>query len=294
MQQNGLGSKIYELRKKKGVTQDELGKAVGVTMQAVSKWECGSTPDAELLPALADYLGVTIDTLFGRTNEIRKDIEKAIIYELRGLDPKERFKKAFRYCWGIQQGVSFAPSSYLKSYTLQNEKNIPEDLFFNEKIDSTELSVYSRITFGDGRTLMRMNEAGQYFFMMPFPKDGFSSLLLSAEEYEDIFKFLGQPNIMKTLMFLYGRAAIGVTAKLLVKYLSVSLETAEEVLELLYAKGFINRFKTETDDKLMISYMPHSNDLAAPILPFLYFTSEIMDRRVLTGLCTTDIDIPVL
>lgn len=39
MKKSALGTRIHSLRKEKGITQEELGKAIGVTSQAVSKWE---------------------------------------------------------------------------------------------------------------------------------------------------------------------------------------------------------------------------------------------------------------
>ena len=57
-----VGRQIAELRKRKGMTQNELGERIGVTPQAVSKWERGETlPDTAILPDLADVLETTID-----------------------------------------------------------------------------------------------------------------------------------------------------------------------------------------------------------------------------------------
>lgn len=57
-----VGEQIAVLRKAKGITQNELGERVGVSFQAVSKWERGETlPDITLLPDLAVILGTTID-----------------------------------------------------------------------------------------------------------------------------------------------------------------------------------------------------------------------------------------
>ena len=54
-------------RRKLGLTQEALAQRLGVTNQAVSKWESGqSCPDIALLPVLADLFGITIDELFGR------------------------------------------------------------------------------------------------------------------------------------------------------------------------------------------------------------------------------------
>jgi len=59
-----LGARIAEYRKEKGLKQDDLAEALGVSGQAVSKWENDiSCPDIMLLPALADKLGVTVDEL---------------------------------------------------------------------------------------------------------------------------------------------------------------------------------------------------------------------------------------
>ena len=59
-----LGSKISRLRREKGMTQEELGEKLGVSSQAVSKWENDvSCPDIMALPTLAAVLGVTVDAL---------------------------------------------------------------------------------------------------------------------------------------------------------------------------------------------------------------------------------------
>lgn len=61
-----LGKKISELRKEKSLTQEGLAEALGISPQAVSKWENDlSCPDIMLLPALASLFDVSIDELFG-------------------------------------------------------------------------------------------------------------------------------------------------------------------------------------------------------------------------------------
>ena len=57
-----VGKQIALLRKNKKLTQSELGERIGVSFQAVSKWERGETlPDVTLLPDLAKILETTID-----------------------------------------------------------------------------------------------------------------------------------------------------------------------------------------------------------------------------------------
>lgn len=75
---NSIGNTIKCLRKAMGVTQDEMARKLGVTYQAVSKWENDAAqPDIGLLPTLAAYFGVSIDELFG--------------YKLNVMTHKERF-----------------------------------------------------------------------------------------------------------------------------------------------------------------------------------------------------------
>lgn len=60
-----IGEKIKKLRKTKQISQESLANALGVTFQAVSKWETGTTaPDLALIPPLASFFGVSIDELF--------------------------------------------------------------------------------------------------------------------------------------------------------------------------------------------------------------------------------------
>lgn len=63
----GIGRKIAQFRKEKGITQEALAQVLNVTNQAVSKWESEQcSPDIQLLPELASFFGVSIDALFGR------------------------------------------------------------------------------------------------------------------------------------------------------------------------------------------------------------------------------------
>jgi len=62
-----LATNILKYRKKCGLSQDELAKKLGVTFQAVSKWETAkSAPDIAFLPIMADTFGCYIDELFSR------------------------------------------------------------------------------------------------------------------------------------------------------------------------------------------------------------------------------------
>ena len=68
-----IGENIRNYRKKNDLTQEAFADRLGVSCQSVSRWENGSFyPDLELIPAIAETLGVTVDTLFG-IPEIEKE-----------------------------------------------------------------------------------------------------------------------------------------------------------------------------------------------------------------------------
>lgn len=74
MNNQTFGERIAELRRKRSMTQESLAGIIGVSAQAVSKWENSATmPDILLLPLLADTLCVSIDALFGLPCKTREE-----------------------------------------------------------------------------------------------------------------------------------------------------------------------------------------------------------------------------
>ena len=75
-----LGEKIKTLRKQKNISQEVLAQYLGVTFQAVSKWENGTTmPDVATIPAIASFFGVSTDELFDfNLYETQKQVEAIV------------------------------------------------------------------------------------------------------------------------------------------------------------------------------------------------------------------------
>lgn len=83
-----IGKRIALLRKEKGLKQEELAEKLGVSGQAVSKWENDQTcPDISLLPQLASILGVTVDELLSGKQEMAPSVQ--ILPEDQRKDIKE-------------------------------------------------------------------------------------------------------------------------------------------------------------------------------------------------------------
>ena len=104
-----IGTNIKRLRQNKGITQEVLGEVLGISGQAISKWENASAlPDITILPKLADYFGISIDELIG--------------YKPDALTYKERFVKFMLGNGILQTGEFKLKSGQTKDYYLDTEK----------------------------------------------------------------------------------------------------------------------------------------------------------------------------
>lgn len=76
--QLNIGETIRQLRRRDGRTQQEMADMLGITPQAISRWEAGvAYPDIEIIPKIADYFDVSTDFLYGRApNEREIEIER--------------------------------------------------------------------------------------------------------------------------------------------------------------------------------------------------------------------------
>ncbi|MDR1689103.1 MAG: helix-turn-helix domain-containing protein [Clostridiales bacterium] len=108
-----IGAQIKSLRKKKDVTQDRLAEYLGVTPQAVSRWESEICyPDIEMLPPIADFFNVSLDDLAG-INQKRKEENINMYIEMANKE---------QCCGNFAQAVSIyreAVSQYPSSHKLQ-------------------------------------------------------------------------------------------------------------------------------------------------------------------------------
>lgn len=101
-----LSHRLAALRRKKGVTQEELAGILGVTNQAVSKWESGACcPDIQLLPPLAAYYGVTMDDLMGVSSADTFDSAYAGLKGYLHKPPEETFSAVYRLALLLHEGA---------------------------------------------------------------------------------------------------------------------------------------------------------------------------------------------
>lgn len=96
-----FGAIIKKLRTERGITQEELANKIGVSFQAVSKWETNATtPDISILPHLALFFGVTMDTLFSMDQDDYLEKISNMIRDEYSIST-ENFIWAERYLKGV-------------------------------------------------------------------------------------------------------------------------------------------------------------------------------------------------
>lgn len=113
-----IGFIIKRLRMENNVTQDTLANAVGVTPQAISRWESeGGYPDIELLPLLADFFSVSTDELLGYKLSEREEELEAIKREMERLSEVGTLEERISYArnalsrypfeWKIKENLAY-------------------------------------------------------------------------------------------------------------------------------------------------------------------------------------------
>ncbi len=241
-----IGKQIKKYRTAKGLTQEQLGELVGVTTQAVSKWERGGVPDAELLPTLSNVLGVSIDALFGM--EEQSD-PITLVRKLGRMSRDEAFQYAFDLCWAMILGVHVltpgASDEYLRAF-----------FNFNGVAINPECKPrFSNIYYDQGLLNSRTNSSFKHFFLMLEPKNGLRSQLSDLEGIQRIFAALADPDTLQILLYLYTRLNTPIAASLISKNTGFSVQKVDRHMEILCQAGCAKRTTIATSEGDIYSYM---------------------------------------
>ena len=245
--QESIGSNVKRLRKERQLTQEALGKKLGVTTQAVSKWECGGTPDAALLPALADALGVSIDALFGRSDEAKQDLRTLIGREVQRAEQPERFETAYKYAWTAILAAS--EENTLNDLVIGDAG--PGFRFRAENDKDFLMRLFDKTGYGIGS----MTADHRYLFAACRPDGGFGDTLGEKEPYRACFSLLSDPDILTVLFFLMKRRpGASVTAGVTAKKTGLSEKKAASALKRLSDAHVLEESEVETEDGTILSY----------------------------------------
>ena len=257
-----IGEQIKKYRVQKKYTQEKLGDIIGVTTQAVSKWERGGTPDAEVLPKLADALDVSIDALFGREDE---DMKKTITKKLSRMPGEEAFRFAFDFCWPILLGLTGAVD-FTEDFV---------DTFVSHASAKRERcpDYFAKALRDGGLVCARISNDFNHFFLMVQPEDkSVLSLFESEEAIRQVFALFADKKILKIIYYLYTLPFIPATATLISEKTGLELEEIERCMKTLCDKHIVHPQKIASVDGEINSYIIRYE---ANVLPMLCFADEI-------------------
>ncbi len=266
---NILSDSIAKFRKAAGMTQEELGRQVGVSTQAVSKWECGGMPDPSLLPPLSEALHVSIDALFGRGNEGAADTARLVADEIRSTPQAQRFQRIYALCWAMMQANIGSSGAFGRSVENIVQGLKPVDRVTGERPE-THIVVHKGAA---GVEEASIASDYQYYLLMPEPQAGFSSVLRDEKSYLTLFTLLSRPNRLRMLAFLERSAYASFTVDFAAKELSIPLEEAEEALEDLCRHNFLYRIMVGTGQGEQRAYRLRTG---LNLMPFFLFAGQIM------------------
>lgn len=260
-----IGEKISKYRKLKGFTQEQLGESVGVSGQAVSKWENGGVPDTYLLPTISKVLGVSIDSLFGvekkisdySQNEILDDLFEFCVKKIHCKDDRmDFFKFLFDTIWTLQ-------SAYFENESRPLLKDVVEKNRGNSQITS-------QIINDDGTTYLSLVENFPFFSAVCDTPE-ISKKLLSEKNFSEFFSLLASEDGMKAILFTQSATETSqYTADMIAKKIGITQESFLEIEPLLVKYGLLNEDSLTLDDSIIKVYHKWSNPEIRPLLMMAY------------------------
>ena len=264
---NVLSERIAELRRARGLTQEQLGQLAGVSAQAVSKWEKGGAPDVELLPALADRLGVTIDVLFGREGGEAGDIHQTAARWLRAVPKERRFDQICRLFWTLSKHM-------LDDVNIPDIGYLARAVIMEEYPEMAHHWAMSRVRLEPGLMLSLHAEDLSFATVWPEPEDGYDAHFAPMDKYRALFSVLARPGCLEVLEYLYSRPHRHYVPETAAHALSLPVEEVRELMDGLLELKILQKTELELVDGLTNAYSRREED--STLVPFLYMARCMM------------------
>ena len=193
----GFAESLQTLRKEAKITQEQLASHLGVSAQAVSKWENGSYPDGDLLPRIADYFGVSIDYLYGREGR-RPELEQQIVNECAKI-------------WAEVQSYNEGEKAFteklhrsLWAFQIASWKNVSE-YWERPRLDKDAPRQASCIAFDTCYSFMGLDQGRDFYLFLRQPEGakGYESWFTDTAEVRELFGFLSDSDNMRIIEYMY-------------------------------------------------------------------------------------------
>ena len=257
MNNNLTGEQIAKFRRAAGLTQEDLGKAVGVSTQAVSRWECGGAPDISLLPAIADRLGVTIDSLFGREGGAPLDTAGQMRQFAASLPEGKRLDALCRMIYQyiqvlMPQGLWHDPLAY------------PEQC----SVDAGEGSALMRsgVRLEEGLALGIGSEEFSFMSIFPEPEKGWDAYFADNDCYRKAFAVLAREGCLELLEMLYSEDEHYLVPEVAAARLGKPKEEIAALFAALHEVHLLHRLEMELESGMIYAYSINDNHAYVPFM----------------------------
>lgn len=275
---NTIGRQIRRLRRDKGITQAALADAVNVSVQAVSKWECGGTPDINLMPAIAGFFGVSIDTLFGFKSANETKVDTLVQQEIWRTPKGRRMQRACELGFAALKGLTGIPNII--------------DVGYGDTCDTLENDcTRCRIMFDDGIAYGSADRMAPSVFLLPEPEKGYREQMFPVNDYVELFNLFSEDGMMQVLLYLYSRRAIPFSMQHIVSALKLDESTIVTCLERIKVFRWIEEEEVEIESGTILLYRPV---LSEAFVAFMYFASELLRKPRLWYLSNVSREMPFL
>lgn len=205
-----IGKNIAELRKSSGMTQEQLAETLGVSPQAISKWENEVTmPDIMLLPVIAGCFDITVDELYGGRKPIEK--RKAIDYDEIPEMLYDSIIELTQRGWvdSVEGKDIETEKERMKAYLADNRQ-------------------VKTVTFSNkGGGIIATSEIGLLH------RGKANAAQLTTDEIGQVLEILSKPAVRKIFAFQTENMSKPITAPYVAKKCNISTDEAAEALELL-------------------------------------------------------------
>lgn len=266
-----LGERIAELRKARGMTQEQLGQLVGVSSQAVSKWEKGGTPDVELLPSIADRLEVSIDGLFGRDSAHREDMEALLRQWLTAFPEGERMNALFRLA-----AASIPSLAMIDNYVLGFS---PDTQCYMQEPGEEHETIWMRsgIILEEGMVLGVLSREFPMLLLLPEPEAGYEAHFADNEIYRRLFFVLAEEGCLEILRYLYGQKPNYFTVCSIAKRTGLDAGAVSKVLADMEKCFLVRKKQVELEEGAVDIFMLHDNHAFVPLMYLARWLCEDID-----------------
>ena len=233
---NTISQNIAKLRHEKQAKQEELANYVGVSAQAVSKWENGGMPDADLLPKIADFFGTSIDALFGRKPMESGDLWKTLV---ESTSEDQTLERSFEICEKLLQAIDSGDAA-----------NEPEPIKLDDDLTSQVIIVQRNCGFAK----IAITKDIPYFLLLP-DFSGKKTELFDRASLPDLFSDLGDHRSFETIVYLMRRESNkAFSSNLITKKLGYSQDETHAVIEKLHRYGLLSSTTVEIDEEEITMY----------------------------------------